>query len=320
MLKIAPTTIDWLMEGDPAVRWQVKRDLLDAKPAAYASERAKIAEGGWGKQLLDRQSKDGTWAGGIYSPKFTCTFYTLLTLRRIGLPARHPQALKGCAALLESDLLPNLGTGFTQRPGAHADLCIVGMLLSMLAHFQHDDARVQRIAEFLIEEQMEDGGWNCRAWRGDRHASFHTTCSALEGLLEYQRAYSRSRLPLALPLAEAQAGGREFLLRHHLYKSHRTGEVVNESMTRFPFPPQWQYDFLKALDYFQAAGAARDERAADAVELLLSKQDAEGRWPQFRGPSGKYFFRMEPVGKPSRWNTLRALRVVRWWSPAAQIV
>ena len=309
MFRIDPTTIDWLMEGDPAVRWQVKRDLLDAKPAAYAAERANVAEQGWGKQLLGRQSKDGTWAGGIYSPKFTSTHYTLLTLRRIGVAPKHPQALKACAVVLDSDLLPNLGPGFRERRGAHADLCIVGMVLSMVAHFQHDDPRVHRIAESLVEAQMEDGGWNCRSWRGDTHASFHTTCSVLEGLLEYQQVEATS----TLPLAKAQAAGREFLLRHRLYKSHRTGEVVNERMTRFPFPPQWQYDFLKALDYFQAAGAPHDERAADAIELLLSRQDSEGRWPQYRGPAGAYFFQMEPVGKPSRWNTLRALRVLKWW-------
>ena len=309
MFEIDAKTIEWLMAGDASVRWQVQRDLLDAKPAVYARERARVAEDGWGRCFLDLQSEDGTWAGGIYGPKFTSTHYTLLALRRIGLPPKQVQALKACAALIESDLLPNVGPGFRQRAGAHADLCIVGMILSMLAYFQYDDARVHRIAEFLIEEQMEDGGWNCRAWRGDRHASFHTTCSVLEGLLEYERVTAKS----TLRVAEAQAGGREFLLKHHIYKSHRTGAVVKESMTRFPFPPQWQYDFLKALDYLQASGSARDERAADAIELLLSRRDAEGRWPQHRGPSGAYFFQMEAVGKPSRWNTLRALRVLKWW-------
>ena len=302
-------TIDWLLEGDPAIRWQVHRDLLDAKPAVYTKERARVAAEGWGKRLLELQDKEGTWGGGIYGPKFTSTHYTLLTLRRIGLPPKHPQALAACGVLLESNLLPNLGEGFPRKSGAHADLCIVGMVLSMMAYFQHGDARVHRMAEFLMETQMADGGWNCRSWRGDTHASFHTTCSALEGLLEYQQVHPRS----ALPVAEAQARGQEFLLRHRLYKSHRTGEVVKESMTHAPFPPQWQYDFLKALDYFQAAGAARDERAADAIDLLLSRRDTAGRWRQARGPSGKYFFQMEPAGKPSRWNTLRALRVLEWW-------
>lgn len=307
MFDVDAKTIAWLMEGDPAVRWQISRDLLETKPAAYAKERARVAEEGWGKRFLDLQIQDGTWGGGIYGPKFTSTHYTLLALRLIGLPPKHPQALKACAVLLDSDLLPNLGPGFPERRGAHADLCIAGMVLSMLAYFQHDDERVHRIAEFLIHAQMDDKGWNCRSWRGDTHASFHTTCSVLEGLLDYQHVNPRSKLPLA----EAQAGGREFLLRHHLYKSHRTGEVVNEGMTRFPFPPQWQYDFMKALDYFQASRAPRDERASDAIELLLSRRDATGRWPQYRGPSGKYFFQFEPVGKPSRWNTLRALRVLK---------
>src|SRR5687767_14577382 len=176
--QIEPTTIDWLMEGDPSVRWQVMRDLLDAKPAAYAKERAKVAETGWGKRFLDLQSQNGTWGGGIYGPKFTSTHYTVLALQRIGLPPKHPQALEACAVLIESDLLPNVGPGFPERRGAHADLCIVGMILAMAAYFQHTDPRVHRIAEFLVQAQMEDGGWNCRAWRGDTHSSFHTTCSA----------------------------------------------------------------------------------------------------------------------------------------------
>jgi len=312
VLETDQTIIDWLMQGDPALRWQVQRDLLDAKPAAYAKERARVAQEGWGKRLLDLQDADGTWAGAIYGPKYTSTHYTLLTLRRLGLPPKHPQALAACARLLDSDLLPNLGPGFPDRLHAHADLCIAGMVLSMLAYFQSDDPRIHRIANHLIDSQMPDGGWNCRSWRGDTHASFHTTGSVLEGLVEYQRVNPKSRLPLA----DAQAGGREFLLRHHFYKSHRTGQVVNDSMTRFPSPPQWQYDFVKALDYFQAARAQPDDRASDAIELLLSRRDATGRWPQYRGPSGKYFFQIESVGQPSRWNTLRALRILKWWHNA----
>jgi hypothetical protein len=309
MFEIETKTIDWLMEGDSSVRWQVMRDLLDAKPTVYAKERAKVAESGWGKRFLDQQSENGIWGGGIYGPKFTSTHYTLLALQHIGLPPKHPQALKACEVLMHSDLLPNVGPDFPQRRGAHADLCIVGMILSMVAAFQHADARVHRLAEYLVEEQMDDGGWNCRGWRGDTHSSFHTTCSALEGLQEYERVHPRR----AQAAVEAQARGREFLLRHRLYKSHRTGEVVHERMTRFPYPPQWQYDFLKALDYFQAADAPRDARATDAIELLLSHRDDDGRWPQDRGPSGKFFFQMDAVGKPSRWNTLRALRVLKWW-------
>ncbi|MEX1071651.1 MAG: hypothetical protein WEC37_03405 [Anaerolineales bacterium] len=310
MFKIEHQTINWLMEGDPSVRWQVQRDLLGEKPAVYKKERAKVAKEGWGARFLTLQEKAGTWGKGIYSPKFISTHYTLLALRRIGLPPGNPGALKACALLINSETLRNLGKGFQEIPGRPADMCIVGMQLSMLAYFQFKDKRIHRIAEYALEHQMADGGWNCRDWRGDSHASFHTTCSVLEGLLDYQQAHPKSKLPLN----KAQAGGREFLLQHRLYKSHRTGDVVNEAMTRFPFPPQWHYDFLKALDFFRASKAPRDPRAKDAIQLLLSRRDAAGRWPQYRGPSGKYFFQIESAGKPSRWNTLRALRVLKWWN------
>lgn len=297
------------MEGDPAIRWQVQRDLLGEKPAVYEAEQAKVAREGWGMQLLAQQADDGSWGGGDYSPKFISTHYTLLTLMRIGLAPGHPQALKACERLINSHMLYNLGEGFPTKPKVEPDICVMGMELGMLAYFGFKDPRVHRVAEYLVEKQMADDGWNCRHWRGATHGSFHSTCSVLEGLWEYRQAYPKS----TLPLAEAQAAGREFLLVHHLYKSHRTGEIVNEKMLQFPYLPQWKYDILKGLDHFQNAGAPRDERAGDAIEVLLSKRDAEGRWPQYTRQAGKYFFTLESPSKPSRGNTLRALRVLNWW-------
>lgn len=309
MLSIETAVIAWLLGGDPAIRYQVHRDLLHSDAKTVATGQARIAEAGWGARFLALQQGDGQWGGGLYSPKFISTHYTLLALRRIGLAPGHPQALKACQLLLDEGFVEADGGINFVKSRAHAETCITGMMLSMLAWFRLKDERVHRVADHLVVHQMEDGGWNCRAWRGDAHASFHTTCSALEGLLEYQKAYLDSELPLS----RVQAAGREFFLNHHLYKSHRTGEIVKEPMLRFPFPPQWHYDFLKGLDYFQAAGAPGDERAADAIELLLSRRDTEGRWPQYRGPSGKYHFQMETPGNPGRWNTLRALRVLNWW-------
>ena len=311
MSTIDAAVIDWLLEGDPAIRYQTRRDLLDSDAGSAAAEQARIAEEGWGARLLGLRAPDGRWGGGNYSPKFISTHYTLLGLMRLGLAPGHPQALRACEQLINNEgMLFNLGEGFPTWPRIQPDICVLGMTLAMLAYFGLAEPRVHRLAAYIVEKQMADKGWNCRHWRGDTHSSFHSTCSVMEGLLEYQKAYPDSELPLA----EAQAGGREFLLVHHLYKSHRSGEVVNEAMTRFPFPPQWQYDFLKALDYFQAAGAPRDERASDAIDLLLSRRDAEGRWAQYRGPAGKYHFQIEPVGKAGRGNTLRALRVLKWWN------
>lgn len=303
------TVIDWLMEGDPAIRWQVQRDLLGEPPKVFEAEQARVAEEGWGARLLAEQDPEGSWAGGIYTPKFTSTHYTLLALRRLGLPPGHPAALKACRHLFESPPLVNIGEGFPTSDKHQADICVVGMTLNIMAWFGVDDERVHMMARHLIGNRMADEGWNCRHWRGATHSSFHSTCSVLEGLLTYQRAYPKSDLPLE----GAQAAGREFFLIHRLYKSHRTGEVVKEQMTRFPYLPQWNYDFLKGLDYFQDAGAPTDERASDAIELLLSRRDGEGRWPQYRSQSGKFFFILESPSKPSRGNTLRALRVLKWW-------
>ncbi|MCJ7717169.1 MAG: hypothetical protein MUO54_11710 [Anaerolineales bacterium] len=157
---------------------------------------------------------------------------------------------------------------------------------------------------------MADGGWNCRSYKGDTHSSFHTTISALEGLLAYQRTYPEKDKNITASRKKAH----EFLLQHKLYQSHQTGEIVRKQMIRFPFPPRWYYDFLRALDYFQSAQSERDRRFEDAVNLLSSKQKNNGLWQAYRGPSGITFFDLEPAGKPSRMNTLRALRVLRWWN------
>jgi len=300
--------IQWLMEGDPAVRWQTQRDLLSESPEVYEKERALTSTSGWVSRFLELQDPEGTWGGGLYSPKWKSTTYTMLTLRYLGLPPKHPQALKGCELLLDIGFFQDEGINFS-RYAKQSETCITGMVLSVLAYFRYPDARVHRVAEHLLNQQMGDEGWNCRSHLGDTHSSFHTTISALEGLHEYSLAYPEN----AGPIQEAQSRGREFLLIHKLYRSHTTGEVVDDRMTRFPFPPRWYYDFLRALDHFQAANAARDERLSDAIDLLIKRRRKDGRWPQYGGPSGLRHFEMEKAGKPGRMNSLRALRVLNWW-------
>lgn len=310
--------INWLLEGDPAVRWQVQRDLLDEPTNVYEAQQARVAEEGWGADYLARQDEDGLWGGGLYGPKWISTHYTLMNLRRLGLSPDNPQAIKGARILLDNGFLPDHGIRYVSNKHIgeppeqwrkHAETCISGMCLSMFAYFDLEDERVHLLAAHMVGQQMEDQGWNCRSYRGDTHSSFHTSTMALEGLHEYHAKFPQAELPVAASLE----AGREFLLQHRLYKSHRTGEIVNDAMTRFPFPSGWQHDVLKALDHFQAAGAARDQRARDAIELLLKKRNKEGSWNQYRGPSGRYFFEIEQAGKPGRMNTLRALRVLKWW-------
>ena len=302
-------TLEWLLEGDPAIRWQAKRDLLGEGGVAVEAERRAVAIKGWGAGLLSRQDPGGTWGGGLYSPKWISTTYTLLLLRRLGLPADNDQARRGCRLLLEAGLYTDGGINYSQKRAKHSETCITGLVLSILAYFRFQDERLHRLVDHLIEQQMGDAGWNCQSYHGAVHSSFHTTISALEGLREFEKFgdYRKDEVQ------SAQLRARDFLLEHRLYRSHRTGEVVHPAMTRFSFPPRWHYDVLRGLDYFQEAGAAKDGRLDDAIDLLLKKRRPDGSWPLQNRHPGRVYFEMEQPGKPSRWNTLRALRVLKWW-------
>ncbi len=300
-------TVAWLMAGDPSIRWQVKRDLLDEPASVYTVEREAVASQGWGAQLLARQTADGNWGGGRYSPKWKSTTYTLLLLRQLGLPPGNQQALRGCENFFFRGLEKDGGLNFW-KSFHHSETCINGMILSLLSYFHHPDERVHSVAEYLLRDQMPDGGWNCERLKGATHASFHTTISVLEGLSEYATTYP----PAQAAIAPALEAAREFLLQHHLYQSHRTRQPADPAMTRMHFPPRWHYDFLRGLDYFQSVKAPLDERLQEALKLLKNKQGSDGRWVLNTPWPGVVYFQLEATGQPSRWNTLRALRVLKW--------
>jgi hypothetical protein len=304
-------TIEWLLDSDPSIRWQALRDLAGAGATTVERERGRIAREGWGARLLARQDPAGTWGHGLYSPKWISTTYTLLLLRDIGLPVDDPQARKACALLLDQGLRRDGGINYGRE--AASETCITGMVLSILSYFEYDDARLDIVARHLLEQQMPDGGWNCQRPRGATHASMHTTMSALEGLRHYER-YRRRDVGR---VRAAQRRGREFLLMHRLFRSDHTGEIIKPSFTLFSFPPRWHYDVLRALDYFQAVKAPRDRRLTDAVDLVCGKRRKDGRWPLQNRHAGRTFFELERVGAASRWNTLRALRVLKWWHARA---
>lgn len=300
--------VEWLLAGDPAIRWQTLRDLVGASQRVVAREQERVAETGWGARLLSRQEPSGQWGGGIYTPKWTSTTYTMALLRELGLPARHPQALKACKLLLDRGFHKDGGFNCWSAY-SYSEPCVTGMVLAVCAYFRCEDERVHSFADYLLQQQMKDGGWNCQSYRGATHGSVHTTILVLEGLLDYEGFQPRD----AGRVREAQARGREFLLAHRLFRSHRTGKVINPAWTRFSFPPRWHYDILRALDHFQDAGAARDRRLSEAMEIVNKRRREDGRWVlQHRYP-GKVFFEMEKLGQPSRWNTLRALRILKWW-------
>jgi hypothetical protein len=304
--------IAWLLEGDPAIRWQALRDLAGADQLTIAAEQERISREGWGARLLALQEPSGRWGGGLYSPKWTSTHYTLMLLRRMGLAPGHPGAIRGCRFILDHGLQHDGGID-VHRTRKQSETCVTGMVLSMVAHFGLQDERIEKIVDYLLAEQMADGGWNCEAYRGATHSSVHTTICVLEGLREYEK-----REPdRAAEVRTAQEGGCEFLLVHRLFRSHRTGEIFDLRMTRFSFPPRWHYDLLRALDYFQECSAPRDGRMEEAIAILEKKRRADGRWPLQNRHAGRTYFDMEEPGGPSRWNTLRALRVLRWWEGAA---
>jgi hypothetical protein len=300
--------ISWLLEGDPAIRWQTQRDLLGAPAVQWQAERQRTVTEGWGARLLALQGADGGWGEGVYSPKWTSTTYTLLTLCDIGIP--HDQ--RAAALLIDQMLGHTLDKAFLHNL-AVCDRCIVGMILWVTAYFGVRDARMDALVANLLAEMMPDGGWNCARRRHPQthHSSFHTTFNVLDGLrawLETTPAH-----PLRCDVLAAEQRALALLLAHRLFKSDKSGEVINPTFAMLSYPHRWHYTVLRGLDYFARIGAARDERVGDAIALLRSRRRVDGTWPVQHKFSGKVFFDMEKTGGPSRWNTLRALRVLQWW-------
>ena len=300
--------IGWLLEGDPAIRWQVMKDLTDAGREEVAAARALVAEQGWGARLLSVQDPDGRWGGGHYSPKWVSTTYTLLLLRHLGIDPSHPGARRGLTKLSERAEWYDGGVGYFVS--IEAETCVTGMTLALASYFGGFDKHREPMARWLLEQQLEDGGWNCETRLGSSRSSFNTTILVLEGLLEFERTHPAG---LVRKIRKARRRGEDYLLDRHLMRSLSTGEVIRSSWTRFSFPPRWHYDVLRGLDYLQDSGANPDDRAREAIDLLLSKRIKDGRWKLQNHPSGREHFRMEQPGQPSRWNTLRALRVLRWY-------
>ena len=303
-----PAIISWLLKGDPSIRWQTMSDILHNDPRFIKKERLKIEKEGWGKLLLEKQDADGGWAGGIYTPKWTSATYTMLLLRQMGLAPWNKNALKACRLLIDKGFYRDGGINFWSN-FKHSETCVTGMIVSILCYFEFKDERIHILADHLLDQQMGDGGWNCRSYTGAHHSSFHTTISVLEGIKYYIEAHKEVKTKFEISVKRAH----EFLLMHRLYKSDKTGKVIDYKMTRLSFPPQWHYDLLRCLDYFQSINLERDERMSDAVELLKSKKLPDGTWPLQQRYAGHYYFNMESTGKPSRWNTLRALKVLKWW-------
>jgi hypothetical protein len=317
--------VAWLLDGDPAIRWQVLRDLTDAHDDAVAAERARVAGEGWGGQLLALQRQDGQWDGGIPAftstaaanwwqslpperkgtlfPEWTSTTWSLALLRAFGLDPACAEARRAVRLVREHCRWEHDGEPYF---AGEVEPCINGRTVAIGAYFGED---VTGIVDRLLGEQMTDGGWNCEQENGSTRGSFNSTIDVLEGLLEYERATGGSPKVTA-----ARLRGQEYLLERRMQRRLSTGEVIDPEWTQFSYPTYWHYDVLRGLDYLRRAGVVPDERVAEAIDLVESKRDADGRWPLEHPHPGKVHFEMdEGGGRPSRWNTLRALRVLRWY-------
>jgi hypothetical protein len=296
---VADQTRQWLLDSDPSIRWQAMRDLGLAPAREWSAERSRVAGEGWGARLLDIQAADGNWGGGVYSPKWISTTYTMLLLRHLGVDPRDHRMQTATALVQERATMS--GPFFDYS----TETCVTGMVLALGAYFL-DDASAMPQPEKLFERQRDDGRWNCKV--GSDRSSFHTTISVLEGLLEYERAIGGD------PTVKAsRERAHEYLLERRLMYSLRTGELVNPRWLLMSFPPRWHYDVLRGLDYLRDAGANTDPRCDEAVEMVRSKRRADGTWPLQGRHAGKVHFEMESPGEPSRWNTLRVLRVLDWY-------
>jgi hypothetical protein len=302
------TVVQWLLDSDPAIRWQVMRDLVDEPAEVVAAERARVATEGWGARLLALQAPDSQWAGGVLFPKQLATTSSLMLLRDFGLDPESEAARRAVGLVREHSRWDYAGEPFFE---GEVEPCINGRAVSIGAYFGQD---VQGIVDRLLTEQMADGGWNCEQENGSTRGSFHSTICVLEGLLEHERASG------ATPeVTEARRRGQEYLLERRMLRRRSTGEVVDADWTRFSFPTDYYYDVLRGLDYLRSADVTPDDRVVEAVDLVRSKRDADGRWPLENPHPGELHFAMdEGEGKPSRWNTLRAMRVLRWSEQAVQ--
>jgi len=304
-------TTDWLLDSEPAIRWQAMRDLTDASPATISAERARVPREGIGAGILACQGPDGSWHRADASD-WLPNLFTMQLLRAAGVDPADP-AVASAVSRLEAGF--RWAEEFGAKPFFEGEVepCINGGALALGAYFGRPSGN---LARRLASEQLDDGGWNCEAPKSTR-SSFHTTICVLEGLLEYERA-ARSTLGSAPEITAARKRGGEYFLKRRLFRRLSTGEVANPEFLEFAFPPRYHYDVLRALDYFRNAAAhdnvQPDARINDAVHLVESKRQADGRWFLDRAydealalPSG------ESVGEPSRWNTLRALRVLHWY-------
>jgi hypothetical protein len=314
------TVLDWLLDADPAIRWQVLRDLVNAPAEVVAAERARVATEGWGAGLLALQGKDGLWDGGACFPgrffdhrdeyqgqPWTSTLPTLQLLHDFGIDPRDDRVRRAVARVRDHCLWEHAGQRFFS---GEVEPCINGRTVTLGTYFGQD---MEGVVARLLGEQLEDGGWNCEAENGSVRSSFASTINVLEGLLAHERVTGGSAESIA-----ARRRGEEYLLERKLARRKSTGDLVNSAWLQLSFPTRWYYDVLRALEYFRSVGDPPDPRMNEAIDVVRSKRQPDGTWLLENTHPGKVHFALEDGdGRPSRWNTLRALRVLSWYRQSA---
>lgn len=295
--------IDWLLQGDVSIQYQVYRDLLSAEREDL---RSRISTEGWGAQYLSKRRPEGHWGMKFYQPKWISSHYTLLDFRNLCIDPNNELIKESIEIILNNEIGPDGGIlpiGTVQK----CDVCLNGMFLNYASYFKSDPKKLESVVDFILSEIMPDGGFNCRSNRvGAVHSSLHTTLSVLEGITEYKKNEYIYRLG---ELNKARQSSIEFILEHQLFLSDKTGQIINKDFLKLTYPGRWRYDILRALDYFQYSGVKWDDRMKPAIEVLLKKRNKDLTWNVQAKHPGQVHFEMEKAGKPSRWNTLRAMRV-----------
>ena len=298
--------IKWLLEGDVAIQYQVHRDLLgnDNK-----SIQKRIANEGWGKQFLSKRKSNGHWGDRFYQPKWISTHYTLLDLRNLNLNQDNELVKEAIEQVLNTSIAIDGGIQLGPSTSHRSDVCVNGMFLNYASYFNTPEKELHSIIDSILHEVMPDGGFNCRSTRsGAKHSSLHSTISVIEGLDEFRKTGYKYRID---DIFRARKSAEEFILTHRLFLSDRTGKIINKGFLRLTYPSRWKYDILRALDYFQNSGRKWDKRMDGALEVILKKQNKDGTWNMQAAHPGQVHFVMEKAGLPSRWNTLRVMRVLK---------
>ncbi|MBL6983735.1 MAG: hypothetical protein ISR58_21340 [Anaerolineales bacterium] len=297
--------IDYLLEGDVSIRYQVHRDLLATEKPDLQD---RIATEGWGAQFLSFRKKEGHWGQRFYQPKWISTHYTILDLKNLAISPKNEDIRQSISQVIQNLKGPDGGI-FPIGKERKSDVCVNGMFLNYAAYFLISEDDLKSIVDFLLSEHMKDGGFNCNSNTiGAVHSSLHSTISVIEGILEYAKngyGYKREELQ------EAEEKSREFLLQHRLFRSDQADNIIDKKMLMLSYPSRWKYDILRALDYFQFARISYDPRMQDALDILKKKRRSDNKWPVQAKHPGQTHFDMEKTGGPSRWNTLRAMRVFK---------